>query len=194
MKKRLVLLIAAMAAVVVAVSGVALAEKITCGFSTNQSECRGTEGDDVLRGTEYQDYMNGLGGSDTLFGREAVNGLNFLRGEDWRGDPSKDGDDTIRGGPDSDHVEWTFGGDDVIKTYRGRDSIHADEGDILDDGQVLRPIENPGIDRIYSGKGPDSVYAKDGYRDYINCGKNRNDQARFDEGLDKVVSCEITLP
>jgi hypothetical protein len=53
--------------------------------------------------------------------------------------------------------------------------------DILDGG--------PGRDRIFTGFGFDFVYAKDGYKDYINCNGHGNYRLVFDKGLDVLDKC-----
>jgi Ca2+-binding RTX toxin-like protein len=188
--RRTVVILAAVAATLVLGSGVAFATTINCGFSSMERFCLGGDEPDILYGTPYQDYMNGKGGSDKLYGREAVNGLNRLQGEDFYGDPSKDGDDTLIGGPDTDVIEWAFGGNDLIKGGAGFDTLVVPEEDILEGGEVRRPTATPGVDRIFGGTGSDYIYALDGYKDHVNCGASKSDIAYIDQGLDKVVNCE----
>lgn len=197
--KRSSLLIMATTIVLLISSGVALAAARTdCGFSSPTDYCEGGADPDLLYGTSYQDYINGKGGSDILYGQRALNGSNWLYGDDYYGDPSKDGDDKLYGGPDQDVLEWGFGGNDVYKGGKGRDTISAVEADIYEDTDgntqdVLRPVTDPGEDTVEGGGGNDWVNAKDGYKDRVDCGSGRRDQVRFDEGLDEVRNCEIKL-
>jgi hypothetical protein len=64
----------------------------------------------------------------------------------------------------------------------GRDSLYGNG--TLDGGT--------GRDRIFTGMGFDFVYAKDGYRDYINCNGEGNYRIVSDEGLDVFDRCPST--
>ena len=151
--RRVILLLALMAATLVVASGVALAvTKI------------GTNGPDVLRGTHGDDRLVGLGGNDDLFAQ---------RGDDiLLGGPGKDvvtaetesgrsygGDKKMEGGPGNDFV---FGG-------KGSDNIVGGPGnDYLIDGYEV----DPNIDAISAGDGNDAlwVWNRPAGEDEVSCG------------------------
>ena len=81
-----------------------------------------TQGDDVLRGTEFDDVIDGMGGNDRIYGRGGNDVLIGGPGNDMLdGGP---GDDELRGGPGSD--TYRFGRGD------GHDTIIEDSWDPAD--------------------------------------------------------------
>ena len=71
---------------------------------------------------------------------------------------------------------------DQLAGGSGRDRLYGNDGnDTLDGG--------PGRDRIFTGFGFDFVYAKDGYKDYINCNVHGNYRLVFDKVLDVLLKC-----
>ncbi|CAE7822018.1 frpC [Symbiodinium microadriaticum] len=83
---------------------------------------QGTEGDDVLNGTEFGERMEGLGGNDTLNG---LGGDDRLEGGD--------GDDVLNGGAGDDNFEDGPGNDQVFGGA-GSDFINASPGDDIFNG------------------------------------------------------------
>lgn len=93
----------------------------------------GTEGDDVLTGTNRRELIDGRGGNDILQG---------LRGND-----------RILGGGDNDLIS-AGGGNDVVEAGTGSDSVFGNSGnDTL--------FGNEGQDNILGGDGNDEIYGGD---------------------------------
>src|SRR5215212_7083479 len=159
--RRVILLLTVMAAMLVLVSGVALA--------VNRI---GTDGPDTLRGTNKADNLIGLGGNDRIFG---------LAGKDnMLGGPGKDlvvggtlarsfggdknvvggrGNDALFGGLDSDNVVGEEGNDLLLDGDNSEVSVpqtdHLSGGDGND---VISPINKPAdVDVVVCGRGFDRV-------------------------------------
>lgn len=145
-----------------------------------------TNGDDVLQGDALankicgllgNDTINGGPGDDTLFGdacdlkaktvfgaQAAAGGNDKLNGND--------GNDTLFGGP----------GNDSLKGGKGKDKVFGGRGnDKLTGGA--------GVNRYKGGAGKDTINAKNGKRETVNCGAGRRDKATVDR-RDKVRGCE----
>lgn len=158
--RRIALILATTAVLVVAAGGVALAVSRV-----------GTDGPDVLRGTDGKDNLLGLGGQDDLFGRGGNDNLlggpgkdNVLGGDERR---SRGGDKNLSGGPDNDAV---FGG-------QGSDNIVGEDGnDLLVDGNLGESSR----DKAAGGDGGDviDVVNRPAVKDVVVCGK----------GFDRVLA------
>jgi Ca2+-binding RTX toxin-like protein len=151
--RRVILLLAVMAATLVVASGVALAVNKV-----------GTNGPDTLRGTNGDDNLVGLGGNDDLFGLGGRDNLLGGEGKDWvlggneRGRPGG-GDKNLAGGPGNDVV---FGG-------KGSDKVVGDAGnDYLIDG----PTREFSLDRLSGGDGNDVFLVENvpAVKDIVTCG------------------------
>src|SRR5215213_4081374 len=153
--RRVILLLTVMAAMLVLVSGVALA--------VNRI---GTDGPDTLRGTNKADNLIGLGGNDRIFG---------LAGKDnLLGGPGKD---LVVGGT----LARSFGGDKNVVGGRGNDALFGaldsdnlvgEEGnDLLIDGDNA-DISPPQSDNLSGGDGNDviSPINKPADEDVVVCG------------------------
>lgn len=97
---------------------------LACGSSySDYNIVLGTEGNDVLSGTDGADLMFGLGGNDVISGNDGNDCIYGGEGNDVISGNS--GDDTIRGNS----------GDDIIKGNAGSDTIYSNSGsDIIDGG------------------------------------------------------------
>jgi hypothetical protein len=147
--RRVILLLAVMAATLVVVSGVALAVNKV-----------GTNGPDTLRGTNGDDNLVGRGGNDDLFGLGGNDNLLGGEGKDWvlGGNERRPfgGDKNLDGGPGNDGVLGGDGsdkmvggsGNDLVYGHTGSDDITGDGGRDLVDGWR-------GSDRLSGGDGPD---------------------------------------
>jgi Ca2+-binding RTX toxin-like protein len=117
--RRVVLLLALMAATLVVASGVALAvNKIgTDGPDT----LRGTNGDDNLIGKGGDDVLHSLNGRDTLLGGSGKDCLVCLtrQGRFFAGDKN------LLGGPGNDFI-WTGKGSDDVVGAEGNDLLNDD--------------------------------------------------------------------
>jgi Tol biopolymer transport system component len=138
---------------------------------TNSCRVVGTAGPDVLHGS-FSQVVLGLGGNDTLYADDTYY---FFDG------------DSLYGGPGSDHL---VGGS-------GRDILSGGPGnDVISGGGSADTITGgPGRDRIDGGGGGDVIYARDGQRDTIDCGKNGYGKAGRDivyaDKIDVISHCEI---
>jgi Ca2+-binding RTX toxin-like protein len=116
----------------------------------------GTEGRDVLRGTDAADVICGLGGRDVVRGR--------------------DGDDVIVGGAGKDRLRGGRGNDrlygnarrDVLRGQSGDDRIVGGRGPDHIYGNVgndhLRSRDRRGGDRVFGGRGFDGAWVNRGDR------------------------------
>jgi hypothetical protein len=134
--------------------------------------CRilGSDGPDVLHAA-WSRVVLGLGGNDTLYADDTGY---YFEANTLYGGP---GNDTLVGGTGYDTL---YGGP-------GNDRITGGPGnDIL--------IGGPGNDHLDAGGGGDTIYAQDGERDWIACGKpayNRRDVVYADE-IDVVApDCKV---
>jgi Ca2+-binding RTX toxin-like protein len=169
--RRVVLLLAVIAATLVVASGVALAiTKI------------GADGPDTLKGTDKADNLSGRGGNDDLFGLGGRDNLlggpgkdNVLGGNENR---PQQGDKNLAGGPSSDRVLGGLGsdnlagdsGNDFVDGGFGSDSISGGDGtEYLADGE----FQGGQTDYLNGGDGTDLLDAinKPAHRDVIKCGE-----------------------
>jgi Ca2+-binding RTX toxin-like protein len=168
--RRVILLLAAMAATLLVASGLALAvNKI------------GTNGPDTLRGTNGDDNLVGKGGNDDIFGLSGSDNLlggagkdNVLGGNERR---PLGGDKNLAGGPGNDRVLGGLGSDDLVGDSgndlvdggRGSDDITGDGGtDLLIDG----PFRETDKDTLSGGDGDDVIasFNRPAARDIVTCG------------------------
>jgi Ca2+-binding RTX toxin-like protein len=118
------------------------------------SVINGTDGDDVIHGTPYDDRLLGGPGDDTIYGYEGDDLLD--------GGP---GDDRLFGGPGNDQLlggegnDRAFGGtgDDLLLGGSGNDRLFGEEGrDRLDGGSGDDLLDGgPDADRMVGGSGDD---------------------------------------
>lgn len=98
----------------------------------------GSDGHDVLSGTEDDDWIAGGAGDDMIHGDDGDDALAGQRGNDWL--DGGDGDDRLFGGPGDDRL---FGGlgNDVLRGGPGDDELFG----------------GPGDDRLFGGAGDDTL-------------------------------------
>jgi Tol biopolymer transport system component len=139
---------------------------------TNDCRIVGTDGDDVLRGTELADVLVGLGGDDVLLAVPQVFSGDTLAGGT--------GNDALAGSDESDTLDGGPGNDLI----RGGASF-----DLLTGG--------PGRDRLLGEGGRDLIQARDGEADEVSCGTNLagttgpEADAAYVDRLDRVAAdCE----
>jgi hypothetical protein len=121
---------------------------------------RGRCGNAVL-GTGDDDVLNGTGAGDGIFGLIGDDRLSGL------GD-----DDCLHGGKGADRLDGGDG-DDTLRGNGGRDVL----------------VGGAGSDVLLGGIDRDTVRARDGRRDTVDCGRGRHDRATVD-AVDKVRGCE----
>jgi hypothetical protein len=144
---------------------------------------KGTEKNEKLAGVGGEDEVYGLGGDDTLeggLGDDKVYGGpgdDLLLGAGYRDEP---GDDVLYGGPGSDDMGGDRG-EDVLYGGEGDDySLHGDEGE----------------DVLYGGGGDDQLSAfGDGQRDELYCGDGRDNYTadEIDVVADDCEPAETTV-
>jgi Ca2+-binding RTX toxin-like protein len=176
MKRRVMLLVGAMALALVMIGGVALAEAVSC----STDPCKGTPEDDQISGTNNAETIKALAGDDSVF--------------------AFDGNDIVYGGDGKDLVDG-FGGNDRVHGGDGDDTLAgAEDSDMVrgrggDDRIDAASFDTPGSEDFSSGgRGNDTIFAQDGNKDVIDCGKGKRDTVFFDEGLDTTENCEIKNP
>ena len=185
MRRRAMLLLGAMVATLVVASAGALAvTTIHCKDQDSWGSsrfCSGTDGEDVIYGTNvvdesgFSEQIDGLHGADVIYG---YGGNDYLFGDDSvepSDDPGtlQDGNDKVYGSSGEDFIGG-FGGSDLLSGGPGPDDIYAQELSL-----------NEGEDTVNGGGGRDYIKADDGKKDTINCGKGY-DVVYFDEGIDVV--------
>lgn len=116
----------------------------------------GTEEDDVIVGTKFEDTIHGLGGNDIICGGES--------------------DDEIDGGEGEDILYGESGNDQLL----GQESFDILVGGVGDD--ILFGHESD--DLIFGGEGEDEIYGQDG-DDYI-CGGLNDDFIEGEAGNDRI--------
>ena len=127
MKRRAILLLAAIGAALVLSSGLALAVTKQCKPAA--SACNGTKEDDRLLGTAGVDNMFGLRGDDRLYGKEESDELFGGKGRDklFGGPNNPDGfADKLDGGPGNDALSGGDGNNDIYYYFAnswGKDTI-----------------------------------------------------------------------
>ena len=164
--RRVILLLALMAATLVVASGVALAVNKV-----------GTNGPDTLRGTNGDDNLVGLGGNDVLYGLGGRDNLLGGEGKDWvlGGNERRPlgGDKNLAGGPGNDGV---IGG-------KGSDNAVGGEGNDLLVDDNLREFSE---DKLSGGPGNDVIdvfHKPAAVKDVVVCGS----------GFDRVIADRADL-
>lgn len=125
---------------------------------------RGTQRDDILVGTLFDDTILGLGGNDLIAADPTV--FDFVGG-----------DDVVDGGIGNDDI-FTFGGDDEVDGGSGNDTIRTADGDD-------RIEAGRGNDDVQSGRGEDIVLGQAG-DDELRGGED-DDDVRGGAGNDRVI-------
>jgi Ca2+-binding RTX toxin-like protein len=126
MRRAIVLLAIVMVALGLA-AGVALAADITC----TGGPCNGTNGDDMITGSEFDDQIFGKNGNDVMWGMQGSDRLNGAKGNDTleaEFEDSLGAVDTVQGGRGSDKVFAADGNVDNITCGRGTDTAQFDAG------------------------------------------------------------------
>ena len=154
----------------------------------------GSAGPDTLCGLLGDDTIAGLAGNDTLFG-DACNDRAKLFGAQ----AGSDGNDNLSG-DDGDDSLYGAGGRDRLRGGRGRDKLFGGDGDdTLEGGDGKDALDGGrGNDRLAGGRdantykagaGNDSVNARNGRKETVDCGSGKKDKASVDKG-DRAKGCE----
>ncbi len=143
----------------------------------------GTNGNDVILGTDAGETINGLGGNDLICAEGGADIVNGGTGNDEVA--GGDGDDFINGG---DGVDRLFGqdGNDTLNGEDGRDKLAGGGGnDELNGGADRDRLDgNRGRDTLNGGTGRDPLFGSSG-DDIIN-GDEGNDRIRGGSGNDTI--------
>jgi hypothetical protein len=141
--RRSILLLGAMLAALVVVSGVALA-----------ADFYGTDGDDTIKGTPDDDYIVGYDGNDQLDGQGGIDEIVADNENSYHTN-----DDVVRGGA----------GNDYLYAYTGNDEYHGDGDDDWIDASETYDWQNSQYkDYVDCGPGTDHVYY-DSTDTVVNC-------------------------
>ena len=150
----------------------------------------GTDGDDVITGTERHDYMAGRKGNDTLnaLGRGDL----LLGGSGNDTINTGDGNDLAFGGPDNDTVNGELGNDRMFAN-RGVDVVTGGPGN--DHLWARAPFDvtgepNEPADTLDGGEGNDVFHVRDGEADNVTCGAGY-DVVRADRKDVVAADCEV---
>ena len=181
------------AALLVATTTTAL---VLMGGTAFALDILGTTGNDLLNGTDEADKIEALAGDDLIF--PGPDNDTVIGGDGVDQVDAFHGDDVIYGGPGSDNrANGSFG----LLGAEDSDTVYGGDGsDLIDAAIYDSPMMNaePTVDRSYGGRGNDTILAKDGNKDIIDCGETNNrkdrDIAHFDAGLDTVKNCEVKNP
>ena len=176
-RKLTVLLMTMIGALMLALSG-GVAFAINSIHCSGVGICFGTNDPDMIFGTNQIDNIQGRGGDDTLYGKT---GDDFLAG-DQAFEQTLRGNDKVYGGLGNDELEGNQDNDKLVGGP-GNDKLNPLDG------------QQPGTtDTVKGGDGNDDVFANDGNRDVVDCGRGSQDIVRYDEGLDTIRNCEIENP
>ncbi len=152
MRRETFLLLATMAAMLAAATGVAIAATLN-----------GTNGNDVLYGGSAADTIDGKGGADVIWGKGGNDTLYGGLGNDYQKTLVYDKTRKeyvgagVRGGP----------GDDTIDGNEGDDDIEGNDG-----RDTVKDTSPNDTDRAWGGPGDDAINVADGdTRDQALCGE-----------------------
>lgn len=124
----------------------------TLSGSTGSDTLFGDEGDDVLFANQGQDILYGGEGND-LLQMASTNTANYISARFHGGA----GNDTVRGGNDTNRV-WAGTGDDLVIGGADRNYIYGDEGN-----DTLLGADDS--DDIFGGDGDDIIVGGNGFND-----------------------------
>jgi len=160
----------------------------------------GTEGDDVLTGTNRGERIFGLGGNDILQGLGGNDEISGGSGDDLIS--AGDGNDTVAGNEGSDAILGGGGDDQIdggsesdrILGESGDDTLNGDEGnDIIDGGQGRDTISGgTGADRLFGGTEADILNGDAGADTLI--GGLGNDFLNGGADNDRLIGVEPSTP
>jgi Ca2+-binding RTX toxin-like protein len=196
MKLRTVLILATMLLGGMLLSGVALANKVSC---TANNPCRGSNGQDRIKGDANRNDIYGNGGKDDIKGNKGEDqihggprndrldggdGADYLNGNGgYDVGYGGDGTDTM------DFVEQRSYGPQSVEILGAKKAVH----DRKPGGRTRDKPDAPRrADRLFGGPDKDNIFTDDGKRDVINCGPGRDEAVvdQFDilrEGCEHVT-------
>jgi Ca2+-binding RTX toxin-like protein len=168
-------------------AGIALADVVNC---LPGPSCTGTAGPDQIQGTDEEDRINGLGGSDDITPQGADDLANGGPGEDYLSELFSDGEDTLLGGGGDDYLEGGVQAD-VLRGGPGDErAAQVFRGTTVPDWRLISMYGDEGGDKLFGGGGRDSMQGEQG-RDVMKGGAGGDylDAADQDTGARDVVDC-----
>jgi Ca2+-binding RTX toxin-like protein len=146
------------------------------GADNGNNTVNGTAAGETICGLLGNDVINALGGNDTVFGDAC--GVKAKAGASAA---ATGGNDTIHGG----------GGNDTLYGAGGNDKLFGDAGKdkLFGGGGSDKLTGGPGVNKYDGGAGNDTVNARNGKKETVNCGAGKKDVAVVDK-RDKVKGCE----
>ena len=142
-------------------------------------EPQATAGDDTISGDAIANTICGLAGDDTISGNA---GNDILWGDLCdRPGAAAGGNDTLNGNDGNDRL-YGSGGNDRLRGGRGKDRLDGGKGND-------RLVGGPGKNAYLAGAGNDTVSARNGKRETVDCGRGRKDRATVDQA-DPTRGCE----
>jgi Ca2+-binding RTX toxin-like protein len=163
------------------------------GATNGNDTITGTATGETICGLLGNDVINALGGNDTVFGDNCGVKAKLSRAA------ATGGNDTVNGGTGNDTIYGAAGadkltggdGNDTLFGGRGNDVLSGGKGnDALDGGKGNDKLTGgPGANKYSGGDGNDSINARNGKKETVNCGAGKKDSATVDK-RDKVKGCE----
>jgi Ca2+-binding RTX toxin-like protein len=164
------------------------------GATNANNTITGTAAGETICGLLGNDVIRALGGNDTVFGDNCGVKAKFSRAVSGAG-----GNDAIDGGTGNDTI-YGAGGADKLTGGDGNDKLFGGGGnDVLSGGKGNDSLDGgrgndkltggPGVNKYSGGDGNDSINARNGKKETVNCGAGKKDLATVDKA-DKTKGCE----
>jgi hypothetical protein len=163
------------------------------GATNGNDTLSGSAAGETICGLLGNDVIRALGGNDTVFGDNCGVKAKLGRAAATGGSDTIDGgtgNDTIYGAGGADKLTGGDGNDKVFGGG-GNDSLSGGKGnDVLDGGKGNDKLTGgPGVNKYTGGDGDDSINARNGKKETVNCGPGKKDAATIDK-KDKAKGCE----
>jgi hypothetical protein len=155
------------------------------GADDGDNNITGTPAGEKICGLLGNDVVSALAGNDTVYGD-----LCGVKAKLSAAQAGAGVNDTLNGGAGNDAL-YGAGGADKLFGGDGNDTLDGGSGrDTLDGGKGNdKLIGGKDVNKIKGGAGDDTVRARNGKKDTIDCGSGRKDSAEVDKA-DRVKGCE----
>jgi Ca2+-binding RTX toxin-like protein len=164
------------------------------GADNGNNTVDGTAAGEVICGLLGNDVVHAQAGNDTVFGD-----LCNVKARIAAAQAGAGGNDTVFGGTGNDILygaggnDKLFGEDGADKLFGGdgNDSLNGGKGkDSLDGGKGNDKLTGSSdVNKYKGGSGDDSINARNGKKETVDCGSGKKDSASVDKA-DKVKGCE----